>query len=75
MGGSIAAALRSKGWHVSGIDHDPLRAERALELGVIDRIGDDPLAQITFVAVPVGQVVEAVEKALLNGGVVTDVGA
>lgn len=75
IGGSIAAALRANGWYVSGTDSDPLRVERALELGVIDQIGEDPLAQITFVAVPVGSVTEAVTTALQYGGVVTDVGS
>ncbi|MGB6058892.1 MAG: prephenate dehydrogenase/arogenate dehydrogenase family protein [Microthrixaceae bacterium] len=75
IGGSIAAALRVNGWHVSGTDNDRLRAERALELGVIDQIGDDPQAKITFVAVPVGSIAAAVEAALADGRVVTDVGS
>ncbi len=75
IGGSIAAALRANNWHVTGTDHDPKRSSRALELGLVDEIGSDPLAQITFVAVPVGSVVAEVEAALRGGGVVTDVGS
>ena len=36
MGGSIGLALRRRGWHVSGIDHDPAISQRALVLGAID---------------------------------------
>lgn len=75
IGGSIAATLRANGWHVTGTDADPARALRALELGLIDQTGEDPRAQITFVAVPVSSVPAAVEAALGHGGVVTDVGS
>lgn len=75
IGGSLGLALRARGWHVSGVDRDEARAARALELGVIDRIGQDPDATLTFVAVPVGSVVEAAQEALAGGGVVTDVGS
>ena len=75
IGGSIALALRQRGWHVSGVDRDAERAERALELGAIDQVGYDPEAELTFVAVPVGQIPEAVREALAaSPGVVTDVG-
>lgn len=76
IGGSIALALRELGWHVSGEDGDPERAEEALLLGAIDSIGLDPNAEITFVAVPVNGVVAQVERALARTiGVVTDVGS
>ncbi len=75
IGGSVAAALRDNGWHVSGFDSDPAVAEQALELGVIDEIGADPAAEITFVAVPVGSVPAAAADALIAGGVVSDVGS
>ena len=35
IGGSIALALRARGWHITGRDIDAKRAERALELGVL----------------------------------------
>lgn len=73
IGGSVAAALRRGGWHVSGVDADEQRADRAMELGVIDAIGVDEQAVITFVAVPVGAVPAAAHAALERGGVVTDV--
>ncbi|MGH9128859.1 MAG: prephenate dehydrogenase/arogenate dehydrogenase family protein [Acidimicrobiales bacterium] len=64
IGGSIGLALRARGWHVSGTDADPSHAERALSLGAIDAIGEDPEAEVTFVATPVSAVVPAALKAL-----------
>ena len=76
IGGSVALGLREAGWHVSGDDRDRATCELAIELGVIDTIGLDPDAEITFVATPVGGVVEAAERALAEtSGVVTDVGS
>ncbi|HVA74842.1 MAG TPA: prephenate dehydrogenase [Acidimicrobiales bacterium] len=73
IGGSIGAGLRRRGWHVTGFDIDPTRAARALEIGVVDAIGDDPDALVTFVATPAGAVAEAARKALGRGAIVTDV--
>ena len=74
IGGSIAFALREQGWIVSGDDADPDRLAQALELGAIDTAGLDPAATITFVATPVADVAEQVERALVKTtGVVTDV--
>ncbi len=76
IGGSIALALRRAGWHVSGVDHDRSRTDRALELGVIDEVGLDADAELTFVATPVRTVAEAARKALAGtSGLVTDVGS
>jgi prephenate dehydrogenase len=76
IGGSIALALRSRGWHVTGRDRDERAARRALELGALDRIGDDPDAEITFVATPVGSIPGVVEELLAtSSGLVTDVGS
>ncbi len=74
IGGSIGLALRTRGWHVTGSDIDPARASRALELGTLDAVGDDPEAEVTFVATPVGAIPGAARAALARGGVVTDVG-
>lgn len=75
IGGSIARALRDRGWTVNGVDHDVATAERAVELGVIDAVGMNPDAEITFVATPVRSVAEAASKALAEtSGIVTDVG-
>src|SRR5205085_8551482 len=79
IGGSIGLALRSRGWHVTGSDTAPGRAERALELGVLDAVGTDPEAEVTFLATPVSGVVAAARAALADVGgrgtaVVTDVG-
>jgi prephenate dehydrogenase len=75
IGGSIGLALRERGWHVTGRDRDPARAERALELGAVDAVGTDPEAALTFVATPVGAVAAEATVALADGGVVTDVGS
>jgi prephenate dehydrogenase len=76
IGGSIGLALRAQGWQVSGVDDDRTRTDRALELGVIDAVGLDPEAEITFVATPVRTVAEAAAKALAaTTGLVTDVGS
>ena len=76
IGGSIGMALRRQGWHVSGLDLDRDRVERALELGALDAIGRDPEAEITFVATPVGAVADLARVVLDDGnGVVTDVGS
>jgi prephenate dehydrogenase len=76
IGGSIGLALRERGWHVSGTDHDDARLRRALEVGAVDAAGLDPDADITFVAVPVLKVADAVAQALAaTRGLVTDVGS
>ena len=75
IGASIGLALRARGWHVSGTDRDPARAEEALAAGVLDEVAEDPGAELTFVATPVSAVAAAARRALEGGGVVTDVGS
>ena len=76
IGGSIGLALKRRGWHVSGVDHDPARAQRAVAIGAIDMVGLDPNAEITFLATPVRAVAEAARAALAaTQGIVTDVGS
>lgn len=76
IGGSIALALRERGWHVSGDDEDPSRTDRALREGIVDAVGLDPAADVSFVAVPVHAVAEQARRALdATTGVVTDVGS
>ncbi len=79
IGGSIGLALRSRGWHVTGRDRDPDVAEAAKAAGAIDAVGEDPEAEITFVATPVGAVAEETRRVLAQPGrpkdaAVTDVG-
>ena len=76
IGGSIASALRLRGWHVSGADEDQQRESDALARSFIDARGIDRLAEVSFVATPVSQT-EQGAKRLLNEtrGVVTDVGS
>ena len=73
IGGSLGAALRARGWHVTGSDLDPAREGRARSAGVVDEVGDDPVAPVTLVATPAGEVVGVARAALARGGVVTDV--
>jgi prephenate dehydrogenase len=76
IGGSIGLALRARGWHVTGRDQDQRSAERALELGALDALGDDPDAELTVVATPVGAIAAEVRAALEHTtGLVTDVGS
>ena len=76
IGGSIAKALRARGWHVTGHDVDVATVQRALDRSVIDAVGLDAAAEITFVAVPVRAVPGAVRHALASTrGLVTDVGS
>jgi prephenate dehydrogenase len=64
IGGSIALALRQRGWHVSGLDADGDRLVEALSAGVIDQAGDDLEAEIVFVATPAAAVAGEVERVL-----------
>ena len=75
IGSSIALGLRAQGWHVTGTDTDAARAEEAERRGVVDAVGEDPDAGITFVATPVSTVAEAARRAVARGGIVTDVGS
>src|SRR5688572_16741582 len=76
IGGSIGLALRARGWHVTGADHDDAHARRALELGALDEVGTDADADVTFVATPVRSIPGAAQEALARGsGIVTDVGS
>ena len=58
IGGSIGLALRARGWWVTGRDADPTVAARARALGALDVVGEDPDAEVTFVATPLGAVVD-----------------
>ncbi len=76
IGGSIALALKDRGWTVSGDDAREPTLAAALERGVIDATGLDDRAEITFVAVPVLAIADQVKRALAETtGLVTDVGS
>ena len=76
IGGSVALALRSAGWHVTGTEIAAQTAERAKKLGVIDATGIDQEAELTFVAVPASSLEVEIEKALRETkGMVTDTGS
>ena len=76
IGGSIGLGLRQRGWFVTGTDRDHDRARRAAEIGALDDATEAEAPDITFIATPVGVVVEAARAALdRGGGLVTDVGS
>lgn len=76
IGGSIGLGLRADGWHVTGTDADSTTEARALALGAVDAVGLDHTAAITFIALPVGAIPAAANRALAEtSGVVTDVGS
>ncbi len=56
IGGSLGLALRARGWHVTGRDADPARADAARAMGALDELGDDPGAEVAFVATPLAAV-------------------
>ncbi len=79
IGGSVGMALRSRGWHVSGIDADPGTAARAVELGALDVAGEDRSADLVVVATPVHVSAKLIADVLASPdwnphAVVTDVG-
>lgn len=76
IGASVALGLRAAGWTVTGDDIDPAVVEEANARAVVDAIGLDPTAEITFVAVPVLATADQVKRALAEtSGSVTDVGS
>jgi prephenate dehydrogenase len=79
IGGSLGMAMRARGWHVTGRDASPGAAEEAKAAGALDEVGEDPDAEVTFVATPVGAVGAEVTRVLAQPGlrpdaVVSDVG-
>lgn len=79
IGGSVAAALRKSGWHVTGRDEVAAHAQRALQLGCLDAVGTDLAASFWVVAVPAAWLETEVRRALCDsaaaGAVVTDTGS
>jgi prephenate dehydrogenase len=79
IGGSVGMALSQRGWHVSGVDADPVVAARAVELGALSVVGEDPGADLVIVAVPVRAAADVVRTVISSGrwnpdAVITDVG-
>ena len=66
IGGSIGLALRERGWHVTGDDHDQTRVDRALTIGVLDEQGLAEIVDITFVATPVLTVADHEGRQIVN---------
>lgn len=85
IGGSLARALRASGavGEVVGCGRGLANLERARELGVVDRITQDPAtavagADMVFLAVPLGAmrgIFEAIRDHLAPGAILTDGGS
>jgi prephenate dehydrogenase len=82
IGGSVGLAARERlGASVVGFDPDPHVRERALALGVVDEVVDDPAqlgpADVALVAAPVHALAARIAEACAHvaGAVVTDVGS
>lgn len=79
IGSSLALALRRAGVVVTGSDLNDDRQKRALDLGVVDGLGEDLEAELAFVATPVAAIAEVVEALLSRSHrrdlVVSDVGS
>lgn len=79
IGSSIGLALRARGWHVTGRDLSPEVLAEARAIGALDAAGEDPAAEVTFVATPVGASAGEIERVLAQPGLrpdaaITDVG-
>ena len=69
-------ALRRAGWHVTGSDLDPARAQAALAAGAVDRIGGPESCDLAVAATPPASLARVVQQLLDAGAdIVTDVGS
>jgi len=84
IGGSIAKALRSRGWATKlwGVDANPTHAKKALELGLVDQMATLEVAMaemdVVVCAVPVENLVgilPSIMDALKPGQIVIEVGS
>lgn len=85
IGGSLARALRAAGQvsSIAGFDRDPEQCNRALSLGVIDRVASSAAdaarsADLVVLAVPVlhtAEAAESVRASLDSEAILTDVGS
>ena len=78
IGSSVALALKNSGWFVTGRDLNDVRAARALELGVVDALGNDDEAVLAFIATPVAAIPAIADELFATARrpdfIVTDVG-
>lgn len=76
IGGSLALALGERGYRVAGQDFDSSMESKALEMGIIERVGLVNEALVSFIATPVSTLIEEVSRVLEGTiGLVTDVGS
>ena len=69
-------ALRKAGWHVSGVEPNTERAETALGIGAVDRIGEPGPCDLAVVCTPPGLLAQTAHELLRAGAeIVTDVGS
>jgi prephenate dehydrogenase len=77
IGASVALALRSTGWSVTGVDSDPATVASAIDGGVIDGTELSPDVDLVVVATPAGVVARLAREALTQVSspkvIVTDV--
>lgn len=75
IGGSLALALTKNGFYVTGSDENLQTTMTALEREMIQAIGIDSQAEISFIATPVTSIPAQAKLALKKTtGIVTDVG-
>lgn len=76
IGGSIAAALKQRGWEVHGVDRDPGVSREALERGLVVDTTLDARAVVNFVSTPVTTIPDVVERLFAETrGAICDVGS
>ena len=69
-------ALRRSGWHVTGIEPNAQTAQRAVEVGAADRIGEPGPCDLAIVATPPAALIVTAHSLLEAGAqIVTDVGS
>jgi prephenate dehydrogenase len=64
IGGSVALALKDRGWSVSGVDHDESTVTSALASGVITSSELSPEVDLVVIATPAGSVARLAADAL-----------
>lgn len=83
IGGSLALQLKEKGLanQIMGVDHTPLHQQKALELGLVDRMGDLDQAitesEVIILAIPVDSIVKVLPELLakIDQQIVIDMGS
>lgn len=83
IGGSLALQLKEKGLvnQIMGVDHSPVHQQKALALGLVDRMGDLDQAvaesEVIILAIPVDSIVKVLPELLakIDHQIVIDMGS